>query len=90
MSEVADNPGRSRFELAVEGGVAFASYELAPGVMTITHVVVPPQAEGKGAGSKLAAHALDAARERGLKVVPQCPFVAAYFQRHPELADLLP
>lgn len=85
-----DNPAERRFELPVAGGgLAVADYELAPGVMTLTHVIVPPEAEGQGVGSTLTAYALDAARERGLKVVPHCPFVAAYFKRHPGLADLL-
>jgi predicted GNAT family acetyltransferase len=35
----------------------------------------------------VAAAALDDARERGLEVVPLCPFIARYIQRHPEYAD---
>ncbi len=89
MAGITDHPERHRFELAVEGGTAIAAYELAPGTMAITHVVVPAQAEGQGVGGRLAAHAIEAARTRGLKVIPACPFVAAYFKRHPELADLL-
>jgi len=90
MPEITDRPERSRFELPVEGGgIAVAAYELAPGTMAITHVIVPAHAESHGIGGRLAAHAIGAARQRGLKVVPACPFVAAYFVRHPELADLL-
>ena len=33
--------------------------------------------------------ALDAARERGLKAIPICPFFAAYMQEHAEVQDLL-
>ena len=33
--------------------------------------------------------ALDAARERGLKVIPICPFFAAYMQEHGQVQDLL-
>lgn len=88
--DVTDHPERYRFELPVGGGgVAVASYELSPGVIAITHVIVPAHAEGQGVGSKLTAHALDTARERGLKVVPTCSFVAAYIERHPKRADLL-
>ena len=49
----------------------------------------PPAIEGHGVGSKLVRGALDAARDQGLRVVPQCPFVAAYIKRHPEYEDLL-
>ena len=33
--------------------------------------------------------ALAAARERGLKVIPICPFFAAYMQEHADVQDLL-
>ena len=90
MPEITDHLERSRFELPVEGGgIAVAAYELAPGTMAITHVIVPAHAEGQGIGGRLAAHAIKAARQRGLKVVPVCPFVAAWFERHPEKANLL-
>ena len=51
--------------------------------------LVPKKLEGHGVGSKLIRGALDAARDRGLKVVPQCPFVKAYIDRHAEYRDLL-
>lgn len=90
MAQITDRPERSRYELPIEGGgVAVATYELSPGTMTITHVIVPTHAGGKGIGGKLAAHAIEAARERGLKIVPACPFMAAYFKHHPELTDRL-
>jgi predicted GNAT family acetyltransferase len=39
-------------------------------------------------GARLARGVLDAARARGLNVVPRCPFVAAYMKRHKEYDDL--
>jgi predicted GNAT family acetyltransferase len=50
---------------------------------------VPPAARGGGIASQLTAHALTFARDGGYRVVPSCPFVAAYIQRHPEFRDLL-
>jgi predicted GNAT family acetyltransferase len=47
---------------------------------------VRPEYEGKGVGSKLAGGALTLAKDRGLQVVAQCPFIAAYLKKHPELA----
>jgi uncharacterized protein len=84
-SVVVDNPARSRFEIQVDGQVAgFARYRLTPGKIVFTHTEIDPVYEGKGLGSKLAAGALDAARERSLVIDPQCPFIAAYVKRHPE------
>ncbi len=39
-------------------------------------------------GSAIARAALDSARARGLRVIPQCPFIRAYIERHPEYQDL--
>jgi predicted GNAT family acetyltransferase len=57
--------------------------------IVFTHTIVPKAIEGRGVASKLIRAALDSARDQGLKVVAQCPFVAAYMQRHPETRDLL-
>ena len=87
--EVTDNRAASRFELATEAGPAVATYRRDGGVVTFTHTVVPREVEGQGIGSRLIAGALAQVREEGLKVAPQCPFVAAYMERHPEWRDLL-
>lgn len=87
---VADNPGEHRYELRVAGTVAgFAAYRDAGGVRTFTHTEVDPAHEGEGLGSRLAAGALDDAREQQLAVAPVCPFIATYIERHPAYADLV-
>jgi predicted GNAT family acetyltransferase len=79
----------SRFELDLDGQMAVAYYQLAPGVITFRHTEVPQELSGHGIGSKLVRGALEAARARGLKVVAKCPFVAGYMAKHPEFNDLL-
>jgi hypothetical protein len=86
---VRDNPARHRFELDVDGGTAWAYYQLSPGVITFRHTEVPAEMWGRGIGSQLVRGALEAARAQGLKVVPKCPFVAAYMAKHAEFNDLL-
>ena len=87
---IRDNPERHRFEADLgDGSIAIADYVLRPGKILFTHTEVPPEHEGKGIGSALIRYALDAARERGLQVVPICPFFAAYMQKHAEAQDLL-
>jgi len=88
-ASVRDNPALHRFELDAEGHTASAYYALSPGVITFTHTEVPPELNGRGIGSALVRGALDQVRSRGLKVVPKCPFVAAYMGKHPEYNDLL-
>jgi predicted GNAT family acetyltransferase len=88
MSDVHNNEERSRYELVEQGHTAFAAYEIDGDVITFTHTVVPSAMQGMGVGSRLIAAALADVRGRGLKVVPQCPFVAAYIAKHPEWQDL--
>ena len=57
--------------------------------VVFTHTVVPERLQGRGLASILIKAALTNVRERGLKVVAQCPFVARYIERHPEERDLL-
>lgn len=87
---IRDNPERHRFEIDLgDGSFAIAEYTLPAGKIMFTHTEVPEAHEGQGLGTKLIRFALDAARERGLKVIPICPFFAAYMQEHAEVQDLL-
>lgn len=87
---IRDNPDRHRFEVDLgDGSFAIANYTLHDGKIVFTHTEVPPEHEGQGIGSALIRYSLNAARERGLKVVPVCPFFAAYIKSHEEEQDLL-
>ena len=87
---VSDNPDRHRFEIDLgDGTLAIAVYMLAPGKITFTHTEVPREHGGKGLGTLLIRTALDSARKRGLRVVPVCPFFAAYMRKHAEVQDLV-
>lgn len=86
---VRDNRAEQEFELDLDGHRAVAAYQREGGTITFTHTHVPKPLEGRGVGSRLVRAALDASRDQGLKVVAQCPFVAAYIKRHPEYRDLL-
>ena len=81
--DVHDNPERSRYEVWADGELAgFTDYRLHDDRITFVHTEVEPAREGAGLGSRLARFELDDARSRGLEIVPQCPFVAAYIGRH--------
>jgi predicted GNAT family acetyltransferase len=88
---VHDVPERSRFEISLDGRTAgFVQYHVRPGRITLIHTEIADEFEGRGLGSILIRAALDGARERGLEVRPDCPFVRAYLGRHPEYLDLVP
>jgi predicted GNAT family acetyltransferase len=86
---VRDNKAQSRFELEVEGDVAFANYRLAPDTVIINHTETPRALRGRGIASALVKGALELIRADGLKVVAGCSFVVDYLRKHPEFSDLM-
>jgi predicted GNAT family acetyltransferase len=89
-AEVVDVPESSRYELRVGGHlIGLAAYRRRDDRISFTHTEVDEACEGRGFGSRLAAAALDDARRQGLAVVPLCPFIAWYIERHPEYEELL-
>lgn len=88
---VADNSDRERYEIRIDGKLAgFVKYRLRPEAIELVHTEINDEFEGRGLGSRLIAFALDDARERGLAVLPTCPFVNDYIQRHRQYVELVP
>ena len=88
--EVVEVGERRRFEIRRGGEpVGLATYRDGDGRRTFVHTEIDPAHEGQGLGSELVRRALDATREQQLQVVPRCPFVARFIERHAEYADLL-
>ncbi|HEY3765997.1 MAG TPA: GNAT family N-acetyltransferase [Gaiellales bacterium] len=80
----------NRYELVLDGRrIGLLAYHRRKHRIALTHTEVTPACEGRGFGSRLAAAALDDAREQGLAVVPLCPFITGYIERHPEYRDLV-
>ncbi len=90
-NDVTKNGAESRYEVRVgDDLIGLAEYVVDDGIITFTHTEVSPAFEGHGIGSTLIRAALDDVRATGdLRVVPLCPFVRAFIQRHAEYADLL-
>ena len=89
-AEVVDNPDKSRYELRLAGRlIGLAAYRRRNGRIAFTHTEVDESCEGRGFGSRLAAGALEDARQAGLAVVPLCPFIAHYIEQHPEYEQLV-
>src|SRR4030088_2780287 len=89
MTEVRDNKVLSRFELDIEGALAFANYRLTPQAVIITHTETPRALRGRGVASELVKGALELIRADGRKVIAGCGFVVDYLYKHPENADLM-
>ena len=65
MSKVRDNKTKSRFELDVDGEIAFANYRLVPSAVVITHTETPRELRGQGVASELVRGALELIRADG-------------------------
>lgn len=90
---VRDNAERHRFEVhraADQAMPGVLEYQIADGVMSLLHTRVEARFEGNGFGSMLVRAALDAARERGLRVLPYCWFVRDWIAGHRDYLDLVP
>jgi predicted GNAT family acetyltransferase/glutaredoxin len=87
---VVHMPEASRYELrAGDRVIGEAAYHRRNGRIAFIHTEVDEALEGQGLGSRLAATALDDARRQGLEVVPLCPFMARFIERHPEYQDVI-
>ena len=87
--EVVNNEAAGRFEVRIGEDVAYAEYRVLQSGILFPHTEVPPAFEGRGIASLLVRTALSWAREKGVKVMPVCPFFAAYIKKHSEWHDLV-
>ncbi len=91
MVTITDNLRRERYEILLDGKLAgFTQYRRRQAQIAFVHTEIGPSFEGQGLGGELIHFALDDARDKGLAVLPCCPFVNAYIKRHPEYVDLVP
>jgi uncharacterized protein len=88
---VTDNPAASRYEMHAGAELAgFIDYRLRDTAISLVHTEIEPAFQGAHLATHLARYALDDARERGLTVLPYCPYVASWIKKHPEYAELVP
>ena len=85
--EIRNNTDQNRYELPVGDQVAVVTYNLSEPNLMITETLVPEALEGQGIASRLAKHVIADAKDRGLVILPVCPFFSAYLQKHPEHAE---
>jgi predicted GNAT family acetyltransferase len=84
-SGIRHDPTQRRFSLRLGDTLAVLDYDrVDASTLDYRHTFVPPPMRGRGIASALTAYALRYARDENLKVIPSCPFVAAFVRRHPE------
>ncbi|MEU9352485.1 GNAT family N-acetyltransferase [Streptomyces griseoloalbus] len=68
----------------------FAQYHAYKDEIAFLHTEIDQRFEGRGLAGLLINGALHAARVRGLKVLPYCPFIRGWITRHPDYVELVP
>ena len=90
-ARVVDNREESRYEVfSGDRRAGYSRYRLERDTMAILHTDIDDRFQGQGLGSELASHVLEDARERGLGVLPYCPFIQEYIAAHPRQVELVP
>ena len=87
--KITNNRDKGRYEVQLDGQLAWIDYILDEGLIAFTHAEVPPALQGRGIAQKMARTALEEARREGLAVRSSCSFVSWYIDQHPEYQPLL-
>jgi predicted GNAT family acetyltransferase len=83
MSETfTDNREAGRFELDVDGQLAWADYRRRDDQLVIPHVEAEPALRGTGAADRLMRQVKAAADAENLTIVPICGYAAAWMRRN--------
>lgn len=80
---VSNNSNANRYELSLDGQLAFADYRLEGDRLAVTHVETPVELRGRGVAAELMKGIVEDAKKRGLTIVPICPYAQVYLKRNP-------
>ena len=88
--KLIDNVALHQYEFRIGDLIPRIEYiKTKNGEIYLTHTEVPSALEGKGVGSSLVRLALEDIERQQLRLVPLCPFVAGYVQKHSEWKRLV-
>jgi uncharacterized protein len=86
-----NNTTNGRFFIEHEGTTAGEMTYIWQGTdkIVIEHTEVGEVLKGQGAGKQMLIKAIEFAREKGIKIIPQCPYVKSVFDKVEEYRDVL-
>ena len=87
--KIVHNETENRFETWIDNQLSKLDYMQDGDTIVMTHVGVHPEHRGQGVAGKLTEVALEYAKEKSLRVIPMCSYVAAYIRRNPRYAVLM-
>ncbi len=71
-----------RFYAETEHGEAELLYEIKKGIMRVYSTFVPEEERGSGIAEMLANAAFELAKEKGLRIRPDCSYMVHYIKKH--------
>jgi predicted GNAT family acetyltransferase len=78
------------FFIRLNGAAAHLKYDKPKeNVWDIKETYVPEAARNNGLASQLVKHTLDIVNSQNILVIPSCPFVEDYVEKHPKYQNLL-
>ncbi|MBY8855503.1 N-acetyltransferase [Nocardia sp. CA2R105] len=87
-SSVVRNDAQLRYEIWYQDRLAgFAEYRERENDTVFIHTEVDTEYAGKGLGGILAEAAIEDVVERGRTIVPRCPFIKSWLDKHPQYDD---
>ncbi len=86
--EITRNPAENRFEVWIDGQLSKLDYIEDGNTIVMTHVGVHPEHRGGGVAGRITQVALEYAKQRNLRVIPMCSYVASYIRRNPQYIEL--
>ena len=86
--EIKNNPAENRFETWIDGELSKLDYIEDGDTIVMTHIGVHPQHRGGGVAGGITQSALEYAKEKSLRVIPMCSYIAAYIRRNPQYVEL--
>jgi uncharacterized protein len=86
-----DNGQKGIFYIEQEGSIVAEMTYVWAGKdrIIIDHTDVDAGLKGKGAGKQMVSKAVDFARQKGIKIIPLCPFAKSVFDKVAEFSDVL-
>jgi len=86
--KIIHNESENRFETWIDNQLSKLDYMQDGDTIVMTHVGVHPDQRGQGVAGKLTEVALGYAKEKSLRVIPMCSYIAAYIRKNPEYGEL--
>jgi len=87
---VVDNADEARFELQIDGVLrSFGSYSIRGDSVVVPHVETVREFRGNGHAAQLMEGIVENLRVTDRKILPLCPYAAAYLRDRPETHDLI-